>query len=238
LFIYSKLTFYFSYAKPIFHFLLQKTTDPAGFVHLRLACFNKMPFVSQVFVFLYVNSLIREEMKNIRIHDKEFKLFISSAKIKRAVDRMAKELNKDLKGKDVIFLGVLNGCFIFAADLFRKLTIPCEISFTKISSYVSNGSSGETHDLIGINEDLRNKTVVILEDIIDTGITIEHILSVVKSYNPAEVKIVTMFFKPDSCKPGFNPDYVGMEIPARFILGYGLDYDRLGRNFEDIYIEV
>jgi hypoxanthine phosphoribosyltransferase len=177
-------------------------------------------------------------MKKIRIHDREFRPFISQAKIKRAIEKLAKDLNRDLKGKDVIILAVLNGSFIFAADLMRKLKIPAEISFIKISSYASSGSTGETHDLIGINENLANRTVIILEDIIDTGITIEHILSQVKSYHPAELKIVTMFFKPESCKPGFKPDYTGIEIPSGFIVGYGLDYERLGRNLEEVYIEV
>ncbi|MFN8208849.1 MAG: hypoxanthine phosphoribosyltransferase [Bacteroidales bacterium] len=177
-------------------------------------------------------------MKKIRIHDKEFRPFISQAKIKRAVEKLAKALNRDLKGKDVVILAVLNGSFIFAADLMRKLKIPAEISFIKISSYASTGSTGETHELIGINENLANRTVVILEDIIDTGITIEHILSQVKSYHPSDLKIVTMFFKPEACKPGFKPDYAGIEIPSRFIVGYGLDYDRLGRNLDEVYIEI
>ncbi len=128
-------------------------------------------------------------MKKINIQDKEFRLFITSARIQRAVSKMARQLNKDLKGKDVIFLGVLNGCYMFIADLGRHLSILCQISFVKLASYAASSTTGEVYDLIGINEDLSNRTVVILEDIIDTGITIEHILAAVQSYHPAEIKI-------------------------------------------------
>lgn len=176
-------------------------------------------------------------MKKINIQDKEFRLFITSARIQRAVSKMARQLNKDLKGKDVIFLGVLNGCYMFIADLSRHLSIPCQISFVKLASYAASSTTGEVYDLIGINEDLSNRTVVILEDIIDTGITIEHILAAVQSYHPAEIKIATLFFKKEACKPGFRPDYVGIEIPSQFIVGYGLDYNRFGRNYPDVYIE-
>jgi len=176
-------------------------------------------------------------MKKINIQDKEFRSFISAVKIQKAIAKMARKLNKDLKGKDVVFLGILNGSFMFMADLCRKLTIPCQISFVKLASYSNTDSTGEVYDLVGINEELNNKTVVIVEDIIDTGITIQHILSAVKAHYPAEIRIATLFFKREACQPGFEPDYLGLEVPARFIIGYGLDYNRLGRNLAEIYIE-
>jgi len=175
-------------------------------------------------------------MTRIKILDKEFVISIPASEIQRSINRMAERMNKELNGKDVIFLGILNGAFMFAGDLFKKVDIPCQISFLKIASYQGTKTTGTVKSLIGMNEDLQGKTVVILEDIIDTGITIENIMRQLKGFEPAEIKIATLIFKPAAYQKDFPIDYVGLEIPNDFIVGYGLDYDGFGRNLEDIYV--
>ncbi|MEA3451306.1 MAG: hypoxanthine phosphoribosyltransferase, partial [Bacteroidota bacterium] len=140
-----------------------------------------------------------------------------------------------LKGKDVIFLGILNGAFLFAADLFRQIDIDCQITFLKIASYQGTTSSGSVKRLIGINEDIENKTVIILEDIIDSGITVDYILKQLRGYEPKEILIATLLFKPEAYQKDFDIDYVAIDIPNDFIVGYGLDYNGFGRNLKDIY---
>jgi len=174
-------------------------------------------------------------MKTVQVLDKKFALSISETEIKESVKRMASELNRDLEGKDVLFLGILNGCFMFASDLMKEIDIPCQISFVKIASYQGTSSTGNVKRLIGINEDIKDKTVVILEDIIDSGITMENIIKQLKGYEPAKILISTFLFKPDAFIKDFEIQYVGMKIPNDFIVGYGLDYDGFGRNLRDIY---
>ncbi len=174
-------------------------------------------------------------MKTVQVLDKKFALSISETEIKESVKRMASELNRDLEGKDVLFLGILNGCFMFASDLMKEIDIPCQISFVKIASYQGTSSTGNVKRLIGINEDIKDKTVVILEDIIDSGITMENIVKQLKGYEPAKILISTFLFKPDAFIKDFEIQYVGMKIPNDFIVGYGLDYDGFGRNLRDIY---
>jgi hypoxanthine phosphoribosyltransferase len=175
------------------------------------------------------------EGKTIQIHDKHFRKYISSAKIEKAIDGIAKKINKDLKGKKPIFISVLNGSFMFASDLLKKINIECEVSFIRVVSYSGAVSTGKVNELIGLNEDIYDRMVVVLEDIIDSGNTIEKVIPELKKYNPAQVKIATMFFKPDAYKKKIKLDYVGMEIPNDFIVGYGLDYNGIGRNLSDIY---
>jgi hypoxanthine phosphoribosyltransferase len=173
--------------------------------------------------------------KRVTILDKEFDIFINHDQIQEAIEKVADRINNDLADRDVIFLGILNGAFMFASDLFKNINFPSQISFLKLASYVGTSSSGTVKRLIGINEDIQNKTVVIIEDIIDTGFTMENIIKQLKGYEPAEIKIATFLFKPDAYQTGKPIDYIGMEIPNDFIVGYGLDYNGYGRNLKHIY---
>ena len=174
-------------------------------------------------------------MKIIELLDKKFELLITSGHIQNAISEIADRMNNDLKGKDIIFISILNGAFMFTADLCKKLNLNCQISFVKIASYKGTSTTGKVNKLIGINEDLRNKTVIILEDIVDTGITIENIVNQLYEYEPNEIKIATLFFKSESYQKNIKIDYIGIKIPDKFIVGYGLDYEGYGRNLEDVY---
>jgi hypoxanthine phosphoribosyltransferase len=174
-------------------------------------------------------------MNNIKVKDKEFAIFIKSETILAAVDIVAQRINKDYKDKNPLFLVVLNGAFMFASDLFKKLSIDCELSFVKLSSYSGTNTTENVKHLIGINEDLKGRHIVVVEDIVDTGITIEHMMEELKKFEPADVKIATLLMKPDKYKKAHAIDYVAIEIPNDFIIGYGLDYDGFARNLPDIY---
>ena len=174
-------------------------------------------------------------IKKVTVLDKTFEIFIDSSKIHTVISKMADRMNIDLQGKDVIFLGILNGSFMFASDLYKLVTIPSQISFLKLASYQGTSTSGNVKRLIGINEDLIGKTVVVVEDIVDSGITIDNIIKQLVGYEPAEIKIATLLFKPDAMQCNVKLDYIGMEIPNDFIIGYGLDYNGFGRNLADIY---
>jgi len=174
-------------------------------------------------------------MHTITVKDKEFKLSITAEEINSTVEELASKLNRDLKGKNPVFLVVLNGAFIFAADLYRKIDIPSEISFVKLASYSGTSTTSDVKELIGLNEKLKGRTVVILEDIIDTGTTMQYLMNKLNYLGVAEVKLVALLFKPSAFRESFRIDYLGMEIPNEFIVGYGLDYDGFGRNYADIY---
>lgn len=174
-------------------------------------------------------------MKKVQILDKSFKISIEEKDIQQSIKTIAEDMNKDLFKKDVIFLGILNGSFMFAGDLFKHLDLNCQITFLKIASYQGTKSVGKVKELIGINEDIKDKTVVIIEDIIDTGNTLEFIINELKNYKPAEIKIATLLHKPSVYKKDINIDYIGINISNEFIVGYGLDYNGFGRNFKDIY---
>jgi hypoxanthine phosphoribosyltransferase len=188
------------------------------------------------FVFSQDIKIPFKSMDKIRILDIEFRILITSGKIQESVERMADKMNRDLQDKNVIFLGILNGAFMFASDLIRRIKFDCEVSFLKLATYEGSFSTGSVKRLIGLDEDIANKTVVILEDVIDTGFTMENILKQLKGYDPEYVKVATMFFKPGRYSKKYNPDYIGIEIPDNFIVGYGLDYKGYGRNLKDIYI--
>ena len=175
-------------------------------------------------------------MATIDIKDKTFETLIPEEEILRRVKTVADKMNNDLKGKNPLLLGVLNGSFIFAADLMRMLTIDCEISFVKMSSYNGTSSTGNVKKLVGLKEKIEGRTIVIVEDIVDTGLTMEQMLKYLEEFKPAEVHICTLLLKPENLKRDLNIEYVAMEIPNDFILGYGLDYDGLGRNLRDIYV--
>lgn len=172
----------------------------------------------------------------ITIKDKQFKPYIGAEKIKEAVLKVAQELNNDLQDDFPIFLVVLNGSFMFAADLLREVSIPCEISFVKLASYHGTSSTGEVHELIGLKENVKGRTVVIVEDIVDTGNTIEKLIELLQIKNVKNIKIATALFKPEAYTKPFEVNYCGLQIKNEFVLGYGLDYDGLGRNLKDIYI--
>ena len=175
-------------------------------------------------------------MQLITLKDKQFKPYIASEKIMEAVKNIAKKINEDLKNDKPLFLVVLNGSFMFASDLLKEITFNCEISFIKVASYHGTSSSGTVTEIIGLTEDVSKRTVVILEDIVDTGTTLEKLINVLSKKDIKQYKIATVFFKPGQYKKEMKIDYVGMEIGDDFIVGYGLDYDGLGRNLKDVYI--
>lgn len=178
-------------------------------------------------------------MKKVKILDKEFELFIPYEKIRGAVEQMADVMNKELAGKDPLFLCILNGSFMFAAELFKRINfVESEISFVKLASYSGDKTTGKVKQLIGLNEEIEGRTVVVLEDIVDTGITICNIQEQLAKLNPKEVQIASLLLKPDALQKEVDLKYVGMEIPNDFIVGYGLDYDGYGRNLLDIYSVV
>ncbi|MCD6565417.1 MAG: hypoxanthine phosphoribosyltransferase [Bacteroidales bacterium] len=177
-------------------------------------------------------------MDNVRILDKEFKLFISEKQIQEAVERMASRMNKELKGQKIFLIGILNGCFMFAADLIRNLDLDCTITFLKLASYQGTSSTGKVKRLIGLNEDIKDQVVVVLEDIVDTGITLDFIQKQLRGYEPAEIKLATLLYKPEACRQDVSLDYVGIEIPDDFVVGYGLDYNGYGRNLRQIYTVI
>ena len=174
-------------------------------------------------------------MKEVRILDKDFELFIDADTIQASIKRIAADINKDLDGKNPIFIAILNGSFMFAGDLMKHVTIHSEITFVRISSYEGIKSTKNIKEIIGLNEDIKDRTVVILEDIVDTGNTIENLLNQFKLYSPKEMKVATLLFKPKALIKDVIPDYVALNIPNDFIVGYGLDYDGYGRNLQDIY---
>ncbi|AXG67942.1 adenylate kinase [Kordia sp. SMS9] len=171
----------------------------------------------------------------IKLHDKYFKKFISSAQIQEAVTRMAAEIAEDVKDEQPIFVGILNGVFMFFADFMKAYNYPCEMTFVKLASYHGTSSSGEIKELIGLSQDIEGRTVIVLEDIIDTGNTLDELHAIFKAKKVKDFKIGTLFFKPEAYKKQHNIDYIGMEISNEFIVGYGLDYDDLGRNLPEVY---
>jgi len=176
-------------------------------------------------------------MKQVKLKDKVFRLSYPEVEIQSDIDLVASKINHDLAKNDEIpiFLSILNGSFMFTADLLKRITVPCEVSFIKLASYQGTSSTGKVNELIGLNEDVSGRTVVILEDIVDTGITLTNLLSLLQKLNPKEVKVATLLFKPDAYKANIKLDYIGRSIPNDFIVGYGLDYEGLGRNLPDIY---
>ena len=174
-------------------------------------------------------------MSRVTVKDKTFEVSIPEAQVKERVRELAQQMSRDLEGKNPLFLGVLNGAFIFAADLMREMTIPCEISFVKLASYQGTTSTGTIKEVIGINEDLTGRTVVIVEDIVESGLTIKRMMEQIGTRNPASVQVCTLFFKPEKLKEDLTLDYVAFSIPNDFIVGYGLDYDQQGRQLRDVY---
>ena len=186
----------------------------------------------------FVPNIWKKAMSVVQILDKKFKTSIPASEIKERVKAVAERINNDLKDKNPLFLAVLNGSFIFAADLMREITIPCEISFVKLASYQGTTSTGKITEVIGINEELSGRCIVIVEDIVDTGLTMKRMLETLGTRSPAEIHICTLLVKPDKLQVDLNIEYAAMKIPNDFIVGYGLDYNQQGRNLRDIYTVV
>jgi len=177
-------------------------------------------------------------MKEIRILDKRFREFITVEAIASRVEKLAAQINTDLAGRDAVFLGILNGAFVFAADLLRQIDLKARVSFVKLASYEGTSSSGSIKELIGWNEDVKNLLVVIVEDIVDTGATLESIVDELVIRKVAEIKIAALLFKPAAYTRDIPIDYIGFKIPNDFVIGYGLDYNGFGRNLPSIYTLV
>lgn len=176
-------------------------------------------------------------MENITLHDKEFRPFIKAAEIDRVISEMAGRMNQELQSEKPLFLSILNGSFMFTSDLIKQITIPgTQISFVKVASYTGTCSSGEIKELIGLKEDITGRTVVILEDIIDSGRSMTHLLEYLHGKNPKRVVVATLFHKPKAAVCQVPIDYSGITLENDFVVGRGLDYDGLGRNFPDLYI--
>jgi hypoxanthine phosphoribosyltransferase len=174
-------------------------------------------------------------MDVIQIQDKTFETLITESEILSAIDVVAEKINNELDGKKPLFVCVLNGAFMFAADLMRRVKLECEISFLKVASYEGTSSTGRIKQLIGLNEDVKGRTVVLIEDIVDTGETMVMLKKQLYDMGVADVRMATLLFKPESCRKDVTPDYVGINLPKDFIVGYGLDYNGYGRNLTDIY---
>ena len=193
---------------------------------------------SQTFLLILHNTYKHCLMSIVKVKDKTFKTFIPEEEIQQRIKAVAEKINKDMAGKTPLFLAVLNGSFVFAADLMRYITIPSEISFVKLASYQGTVSTGEIKEVIGINEDLEGRTVIILEDIVDTGFTMKRMLETLGTRGPESLHICTLLLKPGKLQVPLNIEYAAIEIPNDFIVGYGLDYDQQGRNLRDIYTLV
>lgn len=175
-------------------------------------------------------------MQRVTLKDKTFVPYISSDKISASVYEMAQKINVDLVNDMPLFLVVLNGSFMFAADLLKEVNIPCEISFIKLASYHGTTSTGTVTEMIGLTEEIKGRTVVIVEDIVDTGVTLEKLVALLIKKEVKQIKVATFLFKPEAYKKDIKIDYIGMEIPNDFVVGYGLDYDGLGRNMKEVYV--
>ena len=178
-------------------------------------------------------------MKTISLLDQKFGMCISRSQVRNSIEHIAERINSDYEGKEILFVAVLNGSFIFAADLVRKVKPLCRITFVKVASYQGDSSQGIIRELIGLKEDLNGKHVILVEDIVDTGFTLDHMMKQIKStYKPASIAVASLLFKPQSYRKSIVIDYVGLEIPNQFVVGWGLDFNGYGRNLEDIYVII
>jgi len=173
--------------------------------------------------------------QTVHLHDKSFAINIDETRILHAVEELAQSINKDLKEEMPLFVGVLNGSFMFLSDLMKQISIPCEISFVKVASYEGTSSTGQVKQLVGLNENIKDRTVVIVEDIVDTGNTIDDLYHSLETQRPKRILVATLLFKPDAYTKKIPIDYVALRVPNDFLVGYGLDYNGLGRNLRHIY---
>jgi hypoxanthine phosphoribosyltransferase len=174
-------------------------------------------------------------MASLKVHDKEFVPYISAKEIEKEVAKVAAEINRDYEGKNPLFIAILNGAFIFAADLFKQINVEAEICFIKLASYKGVKSTGKVITAIGLDAEIYNRDVIIVEDIVDTGKTLSQFLPTLEHQHPASLKIAALLHKPSATIHEIKIDYLGFTIPDKFVLGYGLDYDGLGRNIKEIY---
>ncbi|GAA4468457.1 hypoxanthine phosphoribosyltransferase [Nibrella saemangeumensis] len=172
----------------------------------------------------------------LEIKDKTFIPFIGQEAIQNRIAELAGQINQDYKGKQPLLVGVLNGSFLFAADLMKNLTIPCEITFIRVASYAQMASTGKVKEILGLQEAVEGRDLIVIEDIVDTGLTLAQIREQLESLKPASIALATLLFKPEALIKELTLDYVGFEIENRFVVGYGLDYDGLGRNSKDILV--
>ncbi len=171
----------------------------------------------------------------VSLHDKTFELFISEEEILSRVKDLGFELSQNYDNKEPLFLGVLNGAFMFASDLMKHITIPAEISFIKVASYQGMSSQGQTKELLGLNVEVKDRHILVVEDIVDSGVTMESVINNLKSKGAASIEVVSLLVKPECLEKDIHVKYLGFEIPEKFVVGYGLDYNGLGRNLKDIY---
>lgn len=171
----------------------------------------------------------------IALHDKVFEVYLEESQIEKRIADMADQISKDYEGKRPLFLSILNGSFMFAASLLKKLQIDSEISFVKVASYQGTETTGDHTELIGLNEDISNRHILILEDIVDTGLTIQSLKRMLTDQNPASLEVTTLFSKPEALQVDLMLKYVGFEIPKYFVVGFGMDYNGLGRNLSSVY---
>ena len=176
-----------------------------------------------------------QQNKTIQVLDKTFAVSISAEELEKEVKRVASEINRDFTGSQPVFLSVLNGSFIFAADLMREVELPCEISFVKLASYQGTNTTGNIREVIGLNIDITGRPVIIVEDIVDTGLTMAHMLETLKRQNPSSIDICTLLLKPTKLQVKLDVRYCCKQIPDDFVVGYGLDYNGFGRNTKDVY---
>lgn len=175
-------------------------------------------------------------MKRLTLHDKEFELSIPYAEIAKAIEQVALQITQDLKNEpNPVFLSVLNGAFMFTSDLIKHIPFNCEVSFIKLASYLGTASSGEVTEILGLDTIIEGRTVVVIEDIVDSGNTLEKLVDTLMIKRPKQLKIATLLYKPDAYSKNIKIDYIGKSIPNNFIVGFGLDYNKLGRNYPDIY---
>lgn len=177
-------------------------------------------------------------MEIVEVRDKKFSISIPAEEIQKRVKELGASISSDLNGRKPIFLAVLNGSFVFAADLLREITIPCEISFIRMASYSGTSSTGQVKEVMGLNESLKGRTVVIIEDIIDSGLTMQELVALLQKEDPSEIRIASLLVKPNNLKVSLDIPYCCFKIPNDFIVGYGLDYDGEGRNLKNIYTVV
>ncbi|MDH6535510.1 hypoxanthine phosphoribosyltransferase [Parabacteroides sp. 52] len=174
-------------------------------------------------------------MDRIRLKDKDFEIFIPEKEIQKAIEKMAACIKEDTKDANPLFVCILNGAFMFTAELMRQLDGPHELTFARYSSYRGTETTGKVNEIMPVNADIKGRMVILLEDIIDTGLTMQYVKERLKQEGASDVRLATMLFKPESLRCSLTPDYVGLEIPPDFIVGYGLDYDEMGRAYKDIY---
>lgn len=175
-------------------------------------------------------------MEEVQLHDKTFVRYISEERILECTREIGERINEHYRDKDPVFIGVLNGCFHFMADLMKEVKVPCEINFTKVKSYEGTTSTGKIKTIMPLPPDIEGRHILFVEDIIDTGNTLKYLMEEAQKLHPASVEVISLLFKPDACHYDFPLKYVGLDIPNKFVVGYGLDYDGHGRNLRDIFV--